>query len=135
MEVAGKSGKKKEKQLFFLPSSHALGELARGRRRRHRLLGLPGGDAGGGLLDRLRRRHEHRVDEVDDRGARGDVGGGDLGDRARVGLDLDDAGGGEVDGEVGLGQPRLNRGAVGELGGLLMFFYRFLLLLVLFLSP
>ena len=114
--------KKNPRSSLPLPSFprilDALGQAAGRGRRRRRLLGLPGRDARRGLLDRLGRRHEDRVDEVDDGRAGGDVGRRDLGDRARVGLDGDDAGLGEVDGQVGARQPRLDDGAVGEVGRL-----------------
>lgn len=110
--------REKERNALSPSSLDALGQAARRRRRRRRLLGLPRRDARGRLLDRLGRRHEHRVDEVHDGRAGGNVRGRDLGDRARVGLDRDDAGLGEVDGQVGARQPRLDDGAVGQVGRL-----------------
>lgn len=96
------------------------GRRHHGRRRRH--LCPPRRFALRGLFDRLGRRHEHGVDEVDDGGAGGHVGLRDLGDGARFGLDGDGARFGLFDGEFGLGEPGLDGGSVGELGGLKIIF-------------
>lgn len=104
------------RRLIPLP---ALLQAARGGRGGTGLLGLPRRDALGGLLDVLGAGLQHGVDEVDDGLAGGDVCLRDLGGRAGVGLDDDVAGlGGEVDRQVGLGEPRLDDGAVLELVGL-----------------
>ena len=112
------------RQITPPPPSVALGQAAGRGRGRRGLLRHPGRGARGGLLDRFRGRDEDGVDQVDNGGARRHVGGGDLGDRARVALHGNDARLGEVDGEVGPGEPRLDDGAVGELGGLFFLFFR-----------